>query len=173
MLRLNTLGVCLLAGAMLAQAERQFKSQAEYNAYTDVTKDLAANNPQKALTDLDTWKQTFPDSDFKDDRTAMNVQALFASNQPAKAMDAASELMARDLSTALSGPAQQIKLLYTLAQAIQKYPTRPKPNWPWEPKPRISSPRTTKRPKESLPRHGLRLARICKARPTPHCSIPR
>jgi hypothetical protein len=122
MFRLNTLVVCLLAGATLAQAERQFKSQAEYDAYNDVAKDLAANNPQKALTDLDAWKQKFPDSDYKDDRTAMNVQALAASNQPAKALDGASELMARDLSAALSGPGQQIKLLYVLAQAIQKVP---------------------------------------------------
>ncbi len=122
MFRLNTVVVCLLAGGMLASAERQFKSQAEYDAYNAVSKDLAANNPQKALTDLDAWKQKFPDSDYKDDRSALNVQALAASNQPAKALDAASELLTKDLSTALSGPAQQIKLLYVLAQAIQKVP---------------------------------------------------
>jgi hypothetical protein len=122
MFRLNTLVVCLLTAAMLAQAERQFKSQAEYDAYNNVTKDLAANNPQKALTDLEAWEQKFPNSDYKDDRTAMNVQALAASNQPAKALDAAAELMLKDLGSALSGPAQQIKLLYVLAQAIQKVP---------------------------------------------------
>jgi hypothetical protein len=122
MSRINTLVVCLLAGALLAQAERQFKTQAEYDAYNEVTKDLAANNPQKALTDLDAWKQKFPDSDFKDDRVALQVQTLAAANQPGKALDAAAELMGKDLSAALSGPAQVIKLLYTLAVAIQKVP---------------------------------------------------
>lgn len=122
MSRINTLVVCLLAGALLASAAKQFKTQAEYDAYNEVTKDLAANNPQKALTDLETWKQKFPDSDFKDDRVALQVQTLAAANQPAKALDAATDLMAKDLSTALSGPAQVIKLLYTLAVAIQKVP---------------------------------------------------
>ena len=121
MSKLNTLVVCLLACALLAPAERQFKTQAEYDAYNEVSKDLTANNSQKALQDLDAWKQKFPDSDFKDDRQALYVQAL-AANQPAKALDAAAELMAKDLNTSLSGPAAVIKLLYTLAQAIQKVP---------------------------------------------------
>ncbi len=122
MSKLNTLVVCLLAAAQLTRAERQFKTQAEYDAYNEVSKDLTANNPQKALQDLDAWKQKFPDSDFKDDRSALYVQALAAATQPAKALDAAAELMAKDLNTALSGPAPIIKLLYTLAQSIQKVP---------------------------------------------------
>jgi len=122
MSRTNALVVCLLVGTLLAHAERQFKTQAEYDAYNEVTKDLAANNPQKALTDLEAWKQKFPDSDFKDDRVALQVQTLAAANQPAKALDAAADLMGKDLSSALSGPAQVIKLLYTLAVAIQNVP---------------------------------------------------
>jgi len=119
---MKTLVVCLLGAGLLAQGERQFKTQAEYDAYNEVSKDLAANNPQKALTDLDAWKQKFPESDFKDDRSALYVQALAAANQPAKALDAAAELMTKDLNTALSGPAPVIKLLYNVAQAIQKVP---------------------------------------------------
>lgn len=120
MLKFHTVVVCLLAGAFLAHGERQFKSQAEYDAYTLVTKDLAANNPQKALTDLDAWKQSVPDSDYKDDRTALYVQAQAAAGQPAKALDTAAELMSKDLAASLSGPGPAIKLLYTLAQAIQQ-----------------------------------------------------
>ena len=145
MSRLNTLVVCLLA-VRCSPAERQFKTQAEYDAYNEVSKDLAANNPQKALQDLDAWKQKFPDSDFKDDRTALYVQALAAANQPAKALDAAAELMTKDLNTALSGPAPVIKLLYTLAQRFKKCPTRLLRRSRWARKPRISLPRSTKLP---------------------------
>jgi hypothetical protein len=104
--------MCAVAGLVCAQ-QRQFKTQAEYDAYNDVAKDLAANNPQRAIADLDTWKQKFPDSDFKDDRTALYVQALAATNQPAKAMDVAADVIGKELSP---------NVLYMIAQAIQRAP---------------------------------------------------
>jgi hypothetical protein len=91
--------------------QRQFKTQAEYDLYAEAAKDLAANNPQKAITELDTWKQKFPDSEFKDDRTALYVQAWVASNQPGKAMDLAAEIIGKDLNP---------NVLYVIAQAIQR-----------------------------------------------------
>src|SRR5262252_9502198 len=111
MIRNGWLCLCL-AGGLLGQ-QRQFKTQAEYDVYNDVAKDLAANNPQKAITDLDTWKQKFPDSEFKDDRTALYVQAWAATNQPAKAVDVAAEIIGKDLNP---------NVLYTIAQAIQRVP---------------------------------------------------
>ncbi len=72
---------------------------------------MAANNPQKALTDLESWRQKFPDSDFKDDRTALYVQALAATNQPGKAIDVASEIVGKELNP---------NVLYVIAQTIQR-----------------------------------------------------
>ena len=115
----TTLLVCLLV-SNLASAERQFKSQAEYDIYSEVNKDLAANNFAKAWSGLEAWKQKFPDSDYKDDRAALTVQAL--ANQPAKAVDAAADLLSTNLSQSLSGPAQIVKFLYTVASSIQRVP---------------------------------------------------
>src|SRR5262245_39439131 len=101
-------GVCLLLFAMLAsaQAEKKYK-EGEYEVYNEVVKDINTNNFTKAITDLDTWKTKFPESDYKDDRTAFYVQAYTATNQPAKALDEANGLLSRDLSTVFPGPTGQ------------------------------------------------------------------
>jgi hypothetical protein len=111
--------VCLLI-CNSARAQRQFKNQAEFDLYNDVSQDLASNNFAKALADLDTWRQKFPESGYQDDRTALTTQALAGANQPAKAVDDAAELIGRDLSSALSGPALALRFLYSVATAIQR-----------------------------------------------------
>jgi tetratricopeptide (TPR) repeat protein len=109
--------VCLLvlclAGSSLFAQKRQFKTQAEFDIYTEVTKDLTAKNGQKAITDLDSWKQQFPDSEFKDDRTALYIQAYAAANQPGKAIDAGGEILNKDVHPGV---------LYTIATSIQRVP---------------------------------------------------
>ena len=43
-----------------------------------------AANPTKALADLETWKQKYPNSDFKDDREVYYIAARPAPNSRPK-----------------------------------------------------------------------------------------
>jgi len=116
---------CLIA----APAEKQLRP-GESELFNDVLKDLGAANATKALADLDTWQQKLPDSDYKDERSALYVQTYAMSNQPAKALDAAGELLAKDLSSKFTGPEGQaviLRLLYNSVWAISQLP-RPTPS---------------------------------------------
>jgi hypothetical protein len=120
---LATLLVCaLFIGAAGAQApQKKYKDQGEYDAFVAVTKDMAANDPAKALADLDAWRQKYPETDFRSDRDLLYVQAYSAARQPAKAVDAARELVAKGADSAGS-PANAVKLLFTTAVSIQQLP---------------------------------------------------
>ncbi|MBV8728361.1 MAG: hypothetical protein JO336_00995 [Acidobacteriia bacterium] len=119
MQRMITLVVCL-ACALAAQTTKQYKSQEEYELYNAATKAIAANDSSKAVASLDAWAQKYPDSDYKDDRQFLYVLVYAGAKQPAKAIDAAGPLLAKpDLETALPGAADQLRLLYTTALAIQ------------------------------------------------------
>jgi hypothetical protein len=112
------LSVCLIGG-LWAQTAKKYKNQGEYDIYDAVTKDMIARNFTKALADLDTWRKNYPDSDYKDERQLLYVQAYASAKQPGKAIDASQELMARQgLDTAST-----IKLLFTAATAIQQVPS--------------------------------------------------
>jgi hypothetical protein len=103
-------------------AEKQLKP-GESEIYTEVVKDLGAPNFPKALSDLDTWRQKFPDSDFTDERSALYVQTYAGSNQPAKALDTAGDLLSKDLTATFPGPTGQptiIRLLYNAVWAISQ-----------------------------------------------------
>jgi len=113
---------CLFA----APLEKQLKP-GESELYNDVIKDLGAANAAKALADLDTWQQKLPDSDYKDERSALYVQTYAMSNQPAKALDAAGELLAKDLSAAFTGPEGQAVILRLLYNSVWAIPQLPRP----------------------------------------------
>jgi hypothetical protein len=126
MSKVSATGVCLLLFAMLAsaQAEKKYK-EGEYDVYNEVVKDINTNNFSKAITDLDTWKTKFPDSEYKDDRTAFYVQAYTATNQAAKALEEAGGLLARDLNTVFpgaNGQATIVRFLYNVVYAISHDP---------------------------------------------------
>ena len=110
------------AAAPNAPAQKKVKDQGEYDIYNQVTMDMQAQNFAKAITDLDTWKQKYPGSDFKDDRSVIYIQAYAGANQPAKALDEAGLLMAKDLKAILNdpknGPNQQLTVLFTATRAI-------------------------------------------------------
>jgi hypothetical protein len=117
--------VLFLAAAIAAAQNEKKLKQGEYDPYNEAVKDINTTNFTKALTDLDTWSQKFPDSDYKDDRTAFYVQAYTATNQPAKALEAAAGLLARDLSAVFPGPAGQptiVRFLYNTVFAISHDP---------------------------------------------------
>jgi len=123
----RSVSVLLLAAAIAAAQttpEKKLK-QGEYDVYNDVVKDINITNFTKALTDLGAWTQKFPESDYQDERTAFYVQAYAATNQPAKALEAASGLLSRDLASVFPGPAGQpaiIRFLYNVVWAISHDP---------------------------------------------------
>jgi len=60
-------------GGQPAARQKAVKDQGELEIYNLAIKDAA--NPQKAIQDLDTWTQKYSDSDFKDDRLYMYLDA--------------------------------------------------------------------------------------------------
>ncbi len=110
-------------GQPAAQTEKKY-GQGEYEIYNEVAKDITNKQWTKALTDLDTWNQKFPNSDFKDNRTIFYVQAYQGAGQPAKAVDAAGDLINKNLEqtfTGNTGPQLILTFLFattTSAQAL-------------------------------------------------------
>lgn len=123
-----TISVCLMGVALSVYAqkpEKKPKDQGEFDIYNEVLKDISASNFPKALTDLETWKQKYPESDYRDERQAFYVQTYAGAGQPAKAVDAAGELLSRDLEATFPGAAGQatvIRLLYNTAWAVSHLP---------------------------------------------------
>jgi hypothetical protein len=124
-------GAVVLSGtiqlARAQAAEKKYKDQGEFDIYNEVTKDLMANNAQgftKALTDIDTWKQKYPESDFKDARTELQLMAYSGAKQWGKAVDIGGELINRNLDTVFSdpksGPQDILKVLFTTTVSIQQ-----------------------------------------------------
>jgi len=85
-------------------AKRNYKDNGEYDLYSQAFKD--SQNPPAEIKDLETWAQKYPDSDYKDVRTGMLVQAYSQLNppQPAKVLDLAAQLMNKDLKTVFDDP---------------------------------------------------------------------
>ena len=110
--------VCLITCCALAAAQKNYKDPAEYGLFSASAKDLAANSFDKAISDLDAWKQKYPDSEFKDDRQVFYVLAYAGAKQPEKALDSAG-LVANPASL---DAAKRVRLLYTAAAAIQQIP---------------------------------------------------
>jgi len=107
-----------------APHQKAVKDQIEYDLYNNAIKDVQLQNFAKAIADLDTWKQKYPDSDFKDDREVYYIQAYAGANQPARAVDTAGQLMSRELNKVFSdpktGPQQVVKVLFTVVGAAQQ-----------------------------------------------------
>lgn len=109
-----------------AAHQKAVKDQGEYDLYNSAIKDVQTQNFTKAISDLDAWKQKYPDSDFKDDREVYYIQAYAGANQPGKAVEAAGRLMDRDLTKVFNdpkaGPQLIVKVLFTTVVAAQQIP---------------------------------------------------
>jgi len=79
--------------------EKKLKDTQEYDLFNNVIKDIQSQSFAKAITDLDTWKTKYPESDYKDDRLYYYIQAYSGAKQPAKVLDVAQQLMQKDLTT--------------------------------------------------------------------------
>jgi hypothetical protein len=129
----STITVAAFCGAVLAAgtvqqahaqdaSKKNWKDQGEYDLFDAAGKDIAANNFAKAITGLDTWKQKYPTSDFKDEGTVLYIQAYGGAKQPGKAIDTAGELINKGVDTAFpdpaTGPGYAIKALFATVVAI-------------------------------------------------------
>jgi tetratricopeptide (TPR) repeat protein len=114
------------AAQTAATPEKKVKDQAEYDIDDAATKDILAKNGTKAIDDLNTWKQKYPDSDFKNDREVMYIQAYELTKQFDKLLDKAKELMAQNLDSLFpdpkDGPRQVLKVLFSATTAILQIP---------------------------------------------------
>lgn len=83
-----------------AKKQKQVKDNGEYDIYNDVIKDANPQGPnyKKLLTDLDTWAQKYPSSDYKDERDAYYVQGYGGTGQPGKALDVVKGLIEGDVA---------------------------------------------------------------------------
>ena len=88
-----------LTAAPNANAQQKNLKDGERELYDAATKDVAAQNWAKALTDLDAWKQKFPESEFKDDRDFYILQGYLLTNQFDKVLTFGNPFMDRNLPT--------------------------------------------------------------------------
>jgi hypothetical protein len=103
-----------------AKKAKAVKDTGEYDIYNDVIKDAnpQAPNYKKLLTDLDTWTQKYPNTDYKDERTAYYVQGYGGTGQAAKALDAVSGLIGGGVAGLKSSLGSASLILPTLVLAV-------------------------------------------------------
>ncbi len=97
--------------------EKAVKDQAEYDISNQTFKDITEKNWKQALTDLDTWKQKYPESDWKDDREFYYLQALFSTQQFDKAEQFGAQLMDKDLASMFKSNQGNILAIYYMVTA--------------------------------------------------------
>ena len=118
---------CAAQTAAPAAKKKEVKDQGEFEIYNQAIKN--ANNPAQLLKDLDTWAQKYPDSDFKDDRAYMYMQAYSKVQppQPQKVIEHGQQLIAKDLKTVFPDAASQPNILTVLFQVAWNVATLPNP----------------------------------------------
>ena len=117
----SVLGIGLAAGLLavplLAQAQKQkkVKDQGEYDVYNAVLKET---DPNKQLQLLQTWKETYPDSDYKEERAVIAGQDYAKLGKPVEAIKASQEALAIN-------PKNLTALVTIVNKAIQVNPPTP------------------------------------------------
>ena len=104
-----------------AKPEKKYKDQGEYTVFNDVVKDVNGNNFTKAVTDLDAWTQKYPQTDFANERTYYYLRAYSGSDQPAKVLEIASQLMAKDIKATYS-PFDALNIYALSAYSVRQLP---------------------------------------------------
>jgi hypothetical protein len=115
-------GTGQLGRAQTAPAKKSYKDAGESELYNKVVKDAQGKDWKQAVADLDTWKQKYAGSDFKNDREVFYIQAYAGQAQYGKAVDTGGALIDADISKIFDdpkyGPGQQLTILFTTVQAI-------------------------------------------------------
>ena len=110
------MGMSLAVAQTPPATEKKVKDQAEYDLYNNSTKTTDA---AKRLTFLNSWKEKYPDSDFKDVRSLVFLVTYTQLNQPAKAIETANEILATD--------PKEPNALLAITQLTRTYPQPPTP----------------------------------------------
>jgi tetratricopeptide (TPR) repeat protein len=76
--------------ASQAQAEKKPKDREEYDLIMNSNKET---DPTKKIAILDQWKQKYAQTDYQQERWAAYMQAYQQANQPARALEAAKEIL--------------------------------------------------------------------------------
>lgn len=118
--------VCLYAALCVSAIAQQYK-EGEYELYAEVTKQYAAGDFAKALAALDAWSIKVPQTDYLNNRRILYVQTYFAARQPAKAIEAAAELLPGDPAKIFPAPADRLRTLYMVVTAIKQLPEPTQP----------------------------------------------
>lgn len=82
----------LLGAALWAQAQQNWKDRAEYDLYQEIEKATGA----KKIELINTWKEKYPNSDFKAQRQQMLVQTYQQTGNLPKALEIAKEMISED-----------------------------------------------------------------------------
>jgi hypothetical protein len=92
---------CALASA--APQQKKFRDQAESDIYTQVIQDAA--DPVRQLAGLDSWNQRYPDSEYKEDRAYLYMQAWskMTPAQPAKVVEYGAKLLSGNTGAIFDG----------------------------------------------------------------------
>lgn len=86
-------GILLSSAALFAQAQKNWKDQAEYDLYLQITK---ATAPDQQLQLLTQWKEKYPESDYKLERAQTFLVVYSKKNDAAGLYKACNELLALD-----------------------------------------------------------------------------
>jgi hypothetical protein len=106
-------GAAQQAFGQAAQSQKKVKDQGEYDLFNAVNKDT---DPAKKIQDLNAWADKYPDSDYKNDRLLLFMQAYSQAKppQPDKVVQVGGQLMANDVKTIFADNPQQILTTYLL-----------------------------------------------------------
>jgi len=86
-------GLAQTASTAPTAKKKQYKDQQEYTLYDSASKETDAN---KKLQILNTWKEKYPESDFKEERLKLLLDTYQKLGQAAKMVDTAKELLTID-----------------------------------------------------------------------------
>ena len=108
--------VCAVAVANAAAQPRpkQLKDQTEHDLYNQALQTAA--DPAKGIPVLDNWTRRYPDSDYKDDRLYLYMQAYSKLSPPdsAKVVQIGGQLMSRSLHAVFTGPGAGLVIMNVL-----------------------------------------------------------
>ena len=103
-------------------AEKKYQNAAEYEAFNAVIKDVTAKDFNKAIQDLQTWKDKYPTTDYSEDRDVLIIQSYSGAKQLGKAIDYFGQLDKNGIDAAFKDPGNAIKALFAVVVAVSTYP---------------------------------------------------
>lgn len=77
--------------------QKNYKDRAEYDLYASILKEA---NPTQKIALLNQWKEKYPETEFKEERYQLFLDAYRVSNQGAKVLETAKEMVAADPKSA-------------------------------------------------------------------------